>query len=222
MLRGGVGRYYDFAYTNANILFAVIGAQSAFGQVYSQHQQHGHPQRRRLASTRWASRCPPNQLTNLDQAQLRATSASPLIKQPYTDQANLGLREGPRQRLRDRGGRASTRTARTWACGPASTPAPPAARRPAASSGTLPTTRRPRTSASTSPRAAATTRASALPSRSGGTASCSSWAATRCPSPRPTPACARRTSSASTTCSTPSTRSPTVRRTRPAPTTATA
>src|SRR5262249_52293927 len=33
--RGGYGRYYDYAYTNANILFAVTGAQSAFGQVYS-------------------------------------------------------------------------------------------------------------------------------------------------------------------------------------------
>lgn len=41
VFRGGVGRYYDFAYTNANILFAVIGAQSSFGQIYSNTNSAG-------------------------------------------------------------------------------------------------------------------------------------------------------------------------------------
>ena len=49
VLRGGVGRYYDFAYTNANILFAVIGAQSSFGDDLREQQHRGHPQRRRHA-----------------------------------------------------------------------------------------------------------------------------------------------------------------------------
>ena len=90
VLRGGVGRYYDFAYTNANILFAVIGAQSSFGQIYSEHQHHGHPQPRRHASTRSGQPLPPNQLTNLT-APHPSHVASPRIKQPYTDQANLGF-----------------------------------------------------------------------------------------------------------------------------------
>ena len=72
VFRGGVGRYYDFAYTNANILFAVVGAQSSFGQIY-------------LTTTRRASATPtarlyqvgqplpPNQLTNAARAASRRT-----------------------------------------------------------------------------------------------------------------------------------------------------
>src|SRR4029077_20129955 len=41
VFRGGVGRYYDFAYTNANILFAVIGAQSSFGSIYLNNNTAG-------------------------------------------------------------------------------------------------------------------------------------------------------------------------------------
>ena len=90
MFRGGVGRYYDFAYTNANILFAVIGAQSSFGQIYSHTNssgirnadgslfQVGPAAARQPARHRDRRRCP-------------AHAASPVIKQPYTDQANLGF-----------------------------------------------------------------------------------------------------------------------------------
>ena len=41
LLRGGYGRYYDFAYTNANILFAVVGAQSSFGTIYLNNDTTG-------------------------------------------------------------------------------------------------------------------------------------------------------------------------------------
>jgi hypothetical protein len=89
VLRGGVGRYYDFAYTNANILFAVVGAQSSFGQIYSVTNSSGI---RNSDGTlyRVGQPLPPNQLTNLT-APLPSHAASPRIKQPYTDQANLGF-----------------------------------------------------------------------------------------------------------------------------------
>jgi hypothetical protein len=89
VLRGGLGRYYDFAYTNANILFAVIGAQSAFGQVYSNTNSSGI----RNADGSFfqvGQPLPPNQLTNVTRPR-PSHAASPLIKQPYTDQANLGF-----------------------------------------------------------------------------------------------------------------------------------
>ena len=89
LLRGGVGRYYDFAYTNANILFAVIGAQSSFGQVYSNTNSAGirNPDG---SLFQVGQPLPPNQLTNVT-TPLPSHAATPLPKQPYTDQANLGF-----------------------------------------------------------------------------------------------------------------------------------
>lgn len=89
VLRGGAGRYYDFAYTNANILFAVISAQSAFGQVYQHDNQQGI---RNANGTLFnvGDPLPPNQLTNLTRPSFNHV-ATPLPKQPYTDQANLGF-----------------------------------------------------------------------------------------------------------------------------------
>ncbi len=89
VLRGGLGRYYDYAYTNANILFAVTGAQSAFGQIYSNTNSSGV---RNADGTLFhvGQPLPPNQLTNLT-VPLPTHAASPRIKQPYTDQANLGF-----------------------------------------------------------------------------------------------------------------------------------
>ena len=89
VVRGGVGRYYDFAYTNANILFAVIGAQSSFGAVYSNTNSTGI----RNADGSFyqiGQPLPPNQLANAS-APLPSHVATPLPKQPYTDQANLGF-----------------------------------------------------------------------------------------------------------------------------------
>ena len=89
VVRGGAGRYYDFAYTNANILFAVIGAQSSFGQIYLNNNTQGI---RNSDGTLFqvGQALPPNQLTNVS-APLPSHAASPVIKQPYTDQANLGF-----------------------------------------------------------------------------------------------------------------------------------
>ena len=89
VLRGGAGRYYDFAYTNANILFAVVGAQSSFGQIYANTNSTGV--RNADGSLYQVGQpLPPNQLTGAS-APLPSHAASPRIKQPYTDQANFGF-----------------------------------------------------------------------------------------------------------------------------------
>ena len=89
VFRGGAGRYYDFAYTNANILFAVIGAQSSFGQVYLNNNSAGI---RNADGTLYqvGQPLPANQLTNVT-LPLPSHAATPIIKQPYTDQANFGF-----------------------------------------------------------------------------------------------------------------------------------
>jgi hypothetical protein len=92
VFRGGIGRYYDFAYTNANILFAVIGAQSSFGGIYSNTNSTGI----RNADGSFyqiGQPLPPNQLANAS-APLPSHVATPLTKQPYTDQANFGFSKG--------------------------------------------------------------------------------------------------------------------------------
>ncbi len=89
VVRGGVGRYYDFAYTNASILFPVYGAQVPFGQVYSNTNSAGV---RNANGTLFqvGQPLPPNQLTNVTRP-LPSQANTPLPKQPYTDQANLGF-----------------------------------------------------------------------------------------------------------------------------------
>ena len=89
LLRGGVGRYTDFAYTNANILFAVVGAQSSFGAVYQNVDTAGikNPDGSFFAV---GDPLPPNQLS-ATAPPLPSHVASPRIKQPYSDQANLGF-----------------------------------------------------------------------------------------------------------------------------------
>ena len=89
VLRGGVGRYYDFAYTNANILFAVVGAQSSFGTVYLVNNTAGirNPDG---SLYQVGQPLPPNQITNLS-APIPSHVATPRPKQPYADQANLGF-----------------------------------------------------------------------------------------------------------------------------------
>jgi carboxypeptidase family protein/TonB-dependent receptor-like protein len=89
LFRGGYGRYYDFAYTNANILFAVVGAQSSFGQVYLNNDGDGikNPDG---SFFNVGQPLPPNQLVDAT-APIPSHAASPRIKQPYTDQFNLGF-----------------------------------------------------------------------------------------------------------------------------------
>jgi hypothetical protein len=90
VVRGGVGRYYDFAYTNANILFAVIGAQSSFGQIYSNTDSSGI-KNADGSFYQVGQPLPPNQLPSDLSRPNPSHVASPRIKQPFTDQANLGF-----------------------------------------------------------------------------------------------------------------------------------
>ena len=89
VFRGGVGRYYDFAYTNANILFAVIGAQSSFGGIYAVNNTAGI--RNADGSLFQVGQpLPPNQIANAS-TPIPSHVATPRPKQPYTDQANFGF-----------------------------------------------------------------------------------------------------------------------------------
>jgi hypothetical protein len=89
VFRGGYGRYYDFAYTNSYVLLPVIGTQSAYGLVYFNADSTGI---RNADGTFYqvGQPLPPNQaVVNTENG---ATDvASPLIRQPYTDQVNLGF-----------------------------------------------------------------------------------------------------------------------------------
>jgi hypothetical protein len=89
LVRGGAGRYYDFAYTNANILFAVVGAQSSFGAVYQNSDGSGI-KNADGSFYQVGQPLPPNQLANAS-APLPSHAATPRPLQPYTDQANLGF-----------------------------------------------------------------------------------------------------------------------------------
>ena len=89
VLRGGVGRFYDFPYTNATILFPASSVQSVFGTVYSNADPNGiknadgsffHP----------GQTLPPNQAPPLS-APLPNDVASPTVTAvPYSDQLSLG------------------------------------------------------------------------------------------------------------------------------------
>ena len=135
MLRGGYGRYYDFAYTNANILFAVIGAQSSFGAIYSNNDTAGI---KNADGTLFqvGQPLPPNELANAA-APLPSHAASPRIKQPYQTRPTSAS-PGRSARASRSSSRASTRRAAISAPGRTSTCASTAA--PAASWAILPTT----------------------------------------------------------------------------------
>ncbi len=89
LFRGGVGRYTDFAYTNANVLFAVVGAQSSFGTVYQVNDTAGikNPDG---SFFNVGDPLPANQLS-ATAPPLPSHVATPRIKQPYSDQANFGF-----------------------------------------------------------------------------------------------------------------------------------
>jgi Carboxypeptidase regulatory-like domain/TonB dependent receptor len=88
LIRGGIGRYYDFPYTNATILFPAMAVQSNYGLVYDYLDSNGiknsdgsffHP----------GQPLPPNQLGN-PEVPIPREVASPTLATPYSDQASLG------------------------------------------------------------------------------------------------------------------------------------
>jgi hypothetical protein len=88
LLRGGWGRYYDFPYTNATILFPALSVQSNFGQVYNYFDPNGiHNPDGSLF--RPGDPLPPNQLPGLEGTAPNEV-ASPTLATPYSQQASLG------------------------------------------------------------------------------------------------------------------------------------
>ncbi len=89
ILRGGLGRFYDFPYINATILFEAAEVQSAnYGVTYSNSDPNGI---KNPDGSYWqpGQPLPPNQLTNPSTANPRDI-AGPTLKPPYSDQISLG------------------------------------------------------------------------------------------------------------------------------------
>jgi hypothetical protein len=92
VIRGGYGRYYDFGYTNANILFAAVNATGiGAGTVYQVTNSNGI---RKTDGTFFRVGDPISSIAQPNEAggalPLNSHIASPRIKQPYTDQLSLG------------------------------------------------------------------------------------------------------------------------------------
>jgi len=93
VFRGGWGRYYDFGYTNANILFAAVNATGiGAGTIFSVTNSNGI---RNPNGTFFSVNDPISNIQSLNEvntAQLPLNShiASPRIKQPYSDQTSFG------------------------------------------------------------------------------------------------------------------------------------
>jgi len=88
VVRGGVGRFYDFAYTNATILFPAVAIQSNYGVVYNVHNDQGirNPDGSFFQP---GQPLPPNQLPGADIPPPNEV-ASPTLATPYSDQLSLG------------------------------------------------------------------------------------------------------------------------------------
>ena len=89
LLRGGWGRYYDFPYTNATILFPAVAVQSNYGVVYNVTNPTRHPERRTARFFQPGQPLPPNQLPGLAATPPNEV-ASPTLATPYSEQASLG------------------------------------------------------------------------------------------------------------------------------------
>jgi hypothetical protein len=88
IVRGGIGRYYDFPYTNATILFPAGAVQSKFGPVYVFEDPAG------IKNPNGSFFKPGDPLPQPNQAPPLGNStrelASPTLRAPYSDQASIG------------------------------------------------------------------------------------------------------------------------------------
>jgi hypothetical protein len=92
IVRAGYGRYYDFGYTNANILFAAVNATGiGAGTIYSVTNTNGI---RRTDGSLFKVGDPISSIAQPNEAggalPLNSHIASPRIKQPYADQVSVG------------------------------------------------------------------------------------------------------------------------------------
>jgi hypothetical protein len=89
IIRGGVGRYYDFPYTNATILFPAGAVQSQFGPVYQFEDPNGIKNPNGTFFRPGIDPLPqPNQAPPLGRTTREL--ASPTLKAPYSDQISIG------------------------------------------------------------------------------------------------------------------------------------
>ena len=88
IIRGGYGRYYDFPYINATILFPASAVQSNYGVVYNVHDDNGI---KNANGTLFqvGQPLPPNQITG-SQVPPPNEVANPNLATPYSDQFSLG------------------------------------------------------------------------------------------------------------------------------------
>ena len=88
ILRGGVGRFYDFPYTNATILFAAAAVQSTYGVAYEVTDPNGikNPDGSFFQPGQPLPLCPTCSLSTPAPYDV----ASPDLKPPRSDQASLG------------------------------------------------------------------------------------------------------------------------------------
>src|SRR5205814_4111325 len=89
IIRGGIGRYYDFPYTNATILFPAGAVQSQFGPIYVFEDPAGIKNANGSFFRPGIDPLPqPNQAPPL--GHVTRELASPTLKTPYSDQISLG------------------------------------------------------------------------------------------------------------------------------------
>jgi outer membrane receptor protein involved in Fe transport len=92
VVRAGYGRYFDFGYTNANILFAAVNATGlGAGTVFEVNNAGGI---RNPNGTFFSVNDPVSNIERLNEAggalPMNRHVASPRLKQPYTDQISAG------------------------------------------------------------------------------------------------------------------------------------
>ncbi len=88
IIRGGAGRYYDFPYTNATILFPALAVQSTYGVSYNYNDPTGI-KNANGTFFKPGDPLPPNQLKGVDAGPPNEV-ASPTLATPYSDQVSLG------------------------------------------------------------------------------------------------------------------------------------
>ena len=89
IIRGGVGRYFDFPYTNATILFPAVAVQSTYGQSYAYHDGNGI-KNSNGTFFQPGQTLPPNQQSGGTAVNPPTEVASPTLATPYSDQISLG------------------------------------------------------------------------------------------------------------------------------------